>query len=78
MRSSYQFCLLACSETTGKIFQVHYDWYNKKYGENGFHEKLDFAEVEPVVEEFRRKFIFPMLLNAEKNEKSYPFVISVG
>ena len=54
------------------LFQVHYDWYNNKYGDNGFHEKLDFADVEEKVEEFRRNHIFPMLIKAEKEEKSYP------
>lgn len=54
-------------------FQVHYDWYDKKYGDNGIHEKLDFADVEAKVQEFREKFILPMILKEEKEEKSYPF-----
>jgi tRNA pseudouridine38-40 synthase len=54
--------------------QVHYDWYNKKYGNNGFHETLDFADVDKEVEEFRRTHIFPVIIKGEKEEKSYPFI----
>ncbi|XP_065218514.1 pseudouridylate synthase 1 homolog isoform X2 [Planococcus citri] len=50
--------------------QVHYDWYNKKYGENGIHEKLDFQDVEDLVSEFREKQIYPIIIREEKENKS--------
>lgn len=50
--------------------QVHYDRYNRRYGEDGIHETLDFLKEEPEIKEFFDKFIIPTIVNTEIKEKS--------
>jgi len=54
---------------------VHYDRYNSKFGQDGMHERLLWDEVQPQIDEFRRKYIDSIIIDTEKNEKSYPFII---
>lgn len=49
--------------------KVHYERYNKKYGNDGMHELLEFKEEDPLVEEFYHKNILSTIINTELNEK---------
>lgn len=48
---------------------VHYDLYNKRYGEDGMHDKLLWDEEKEKVEAFAEKFIFPNIIDTEVTEK---------
>lgn len=52
---------------------MHYDQYDKRYGGDGMHEKLDWAEYHDEVEEFMRRKILQDIYKTELNENSYPF-----
>lgn len=45
--------------------QVHYDRYNSRYGADGFHENLVWDDFDAAVEEFRSKFIQPVIAESE-------------
>lgn len=47
--------------------QVHYDSYNQKYGET--HDQLTWEELEPAIQEFRDKFIHPVIAETEIKDK---------
>eukprot|EP00092_Neocalanus_flemingeri_P038726 GFUD01042168.1.p1 GENE.GFUD01042168.1~~GFUD01042168.1.p1 ORF type:complete len:364 (+),score=88.75 GFUD01042168.1:197-1288(+) len=49
---------------------IHYDRYNKRYWEEGQHDKLDWAEQEVEVEKFKEEFIFSDMVRTELEEKS--------
>jgi hypothetical protein len=58
---------LALSKTDCCAFecQVHYDRYNKRFGKDGIHETLTWdAEVE-AVEDFKKTFIYPEMIDGE-------------
>lgn len=54
------------------MFQVHYDNYNKRYGKDGMHATLDWAECEDDVMNFHKAFILRHIEDTEIKEKSYP------
>lgn len=49
--------------------QVHYDGYNARFKDDGMHEQLEWDECEPVIQEFRDKFIHPVIKETELNEQ---------
>ncbi|XP_058797806.1 pseudouridylate synthase 1 homolog [Phymastichus coffea] len=49
---------------------VHYDYYNKRYGTDGIHETLDWAECEKEVTEFEKNHILKYVIDTELKEKS--------
>ena len=50
--------------------EIHYDRYNKRFANDGIHEKLSWENVEDDVEAFKKDFIFPEMVSGEKEEKS--------
>jgi tRNA pseudouridine38-40 synthase len=50
--------------------QVHYERYNKKYGEDGVHEALEFKEENEKAEAFYLKNIMSTIIETELKEKS--------
>ncbi|XP_014275888.1 pseudouridylate synthase 1 homolog [Halyomorpha halys] len=50
--------------------EVHYDRYNQRFGNDGIHEPIEWSEVENKLEEFKKKFILPTIVKAEKEDKS--------
>lgn len=50
--------------------EVHYDKYNQRFGKDGIHEPLDWADVAADVTAFKEKFIFPTIVDSEIEEKS--------
>ncbi|XP_071476772.1 pseudouridylate synthase 1 homolog [Diadema antillarum] len=49
---------------------VHYDCYNKRWGNDGLHEPLTFDECRNAIEEFKHKHIYPNIIVREKYNKS--------
>lgn len=49
--------------------QVHYDRYSRRYSGDGYHDALEWTDVEPVIEAFIREKIFPEILQTELTEK---------
>lgn len=50
--------------------EVHYDRYNQRFGNDGIHESIEWSDVEDELEEFKKKFILPTIVKAEKEDKS--------
>ncbi|KAK5647427.1 hypothetical protein RI129_002319 [Pyrocoelia pectoralis] len=48
---------------------VHYDNYNYRYGQDGIHEVLEWNEVDSEVNDFKEKYIYPTIIDAEISEK---------
>lgn len=48
--------------------QVHYDRYNKRYGEDGIHSVLEWTEEEQNVKQFLEERIIPTILETEIEE----------
>uniref|UniRef100_A0A336LXT1 Pseudouridylate synthase 1 homolog n=1 Tax=Culicoides sonorensis TaxID=179676 RepID=A0A336LXT1_CULSO len=58
--------------------QPHYDRYNKRYGDDGIHEKLLFEDIKEKVEEFAEKNILPTIIDTEISQKSMlEFVVNL-
>lgn len=49
--------------------QVHYDRYNYRYGKDGLHEPLNWEELENQVNEFKEKYIYPTIIDAEVKDQ---------
>jgi len=49
---------------------VHYDRYNKRFGGDGIHEKLEWSRWAEKVNEFKQKSIYPIMMRTEKQDKS--------
>lgn len=48
---------------------VHFELYNQKFGRDGMHEALEWAECTDAVEKFKEEFIFPVVVRGEKEDK---------
>lgn len=49
---------------------VHYIRYNHRYGQDGVHESLLWEQENEAVENFKQKYIHPVIINTEIGEKS--------
>ncbi|GJQ87875.1 hypothetical protein Trydic_g1146 [Trypoxylus dichotomus] len=49
---------------------VHYDKYNRRYGQDGIHDTLEWKELDDIVEEFKQKYIYPTIIDTEIKESS--------
>lgn len=47
---------------------VHYDRYNKRYGEDGIHERLDWEDCEDEVRKFQEEYIMKHVVDTELSE----------
>lgn len=50
--------------------EVHFDRYNRRYGGDGHHEPIEWNSQNDAIEEFKNKYIYPVVVETEKNEKS--------
>ncbi|XP_071447952.1 pseudouridylate synthase 1 homolog isoform X2 [Hetaerina americana] len=50
--------------------EVHYDKYNRKFGNDGMHDALDWSEYDEEINVFKKEFISSMIIKVEKEEKS--------
>ncbi|KAI4467752.1 pseudouridylate synthase [Holotrichia oblita] len=49
---------------------VHYDKYNRRYGQDGIHDTLEWKELDDTVMEFKEKYIYPTIIETEIKEAS--------
>ncbi|GIY37347.1 tRNA pseudouridine synthase A, partial [Caerostris darwini] len=50
--------------------ELHYDWYNKKFGTDGIHDPLTWTEYDDVIETFKKEKICENIAKTEREEKS--------
>lgn len=50
--------------------KVHFDRYNKRFGGDGLHERLDWEEQEAAVQAFKEAFIYPAITETERQAGS--------
>ncbi|XP_077982356.1 pseudouridylate synthase 1 homolog [Glandiceps talaboti] len=49
---------------------VHFDPYNKRYGNDGIHEALSWDDHEDTIQKFKEGHIYPTIIETEESEKS--------
>lgn len=50
--------------------RVHFERYNRRYGNDGLHEPLDWVQEEAEVTAFKEQHIYPTIVNTERHERS--------
>ncbi|XP_061458467.1 pseudouridylate synthase 1 homolog isoform X2 [Rhineura floridana] len=50
--------------------RVHFEKYNKRFGNDGLHEALEWVEEEEKIVAFKEQHIYPTIISTEKEEKS--------
>ncbi|KYO39556.1 tRNA pseudouridine synthase A, mitochondrial [Alligator mississippiensis] len=50
--------------------RVHFEKYNKRFGNDGLHEPLEWVEEEEKIAAFKEEHIYPTIINTEQEEKS--------
>lgn len=50
--------------------KLHYDKYNKKFGNDGLHEPLNWSSLEEEIENFKHEFIYSNIILKEREQKS--------
>lgn len=50
--------------------KVHFDRYNKRFGGDGLHERLEWEEQGGAVQAFKEAFIYPAIMETERQEAS--------
>ncbi|XP_069139906.1 pseudouridylate synthase 1 homolog isoform X2 [Argopecten irradians] len=50
--------------------ELHYQNYNKRYGNDGVHQSLDAAIYREAIDQFKEEYIYPEMIRSEKEERS--------
>lgn len=50
--------------------EVHFDWYNRKFGGDGHHEPIEWEAQNEAVEKFKDEQIYSVMVETELKEKS--------
>ncbi|KAG3278577.1 pseudouridylate synthase 1 homolog isoform X1 [Ictidomys tridecemlineatus] len=50
--------------------RVHFEKYNQRFGGDGLHEPLDWAQEEGKVAAFKEQHIYPTIVSTERDERS--------
>ncbi|XP_005055034.2 PREDICTED: tRNA pseudouridine synthase A, mitochondrial isoform X4 [Ficedula albicollis] len=50
--------------------KVHFEKYNRRFGNDGLHEPLEWTEEEGKIAVFKEQYIYPTIINTEREEKS--------
>ncbi|XP_009554046.1 pseudouridylate synthase 1 homolog isoform X1 [Cuculus canorus] len=50
--------------------RVHFEKYNRRFGNDGLHEPLEWTEEEEKIAAFKEQYIYPTIINTEREEKS--------
>ncbi|XP_054852449.1 pseudouridylate synthase 1 homolog isoform X2 [Eublepharis macularius] len=50
--------------------RVHFEKYNRRFGNDGLHEALEWTDEEKEIAAFKEQYIYPTIVNTEKEEKS--------
>ena len=49
--------------------EAHYDQYNKRYGGDGIHEQIKWDDKSQLIDDFKHKYIYPVIVDTEKRDK---------
>lgn len=47
----------------------HYDSYNRRYGDDGIHDCLDWSKFQTEIEKFKEEYIYSDIMQTEKEQK---------
>uniref|UniRef100_A0A3Q3XG22 Pseudouridylate synthase 1 homolog n=1 Tax=Mola mola TaxID=94237 RepID=A0A3Q3XG22_MOLML len=50
--------------------RVHFDRYNKRFGDDGLHERLEWDRQEDAIQAFKEAHIYPTIVETERQEGS--------
>lgn len=50
--------------------RVHFEKYNRRFGNDGLHEALEWTDEEEKISAFKEQYIYPTIIKTEKDEKS--------
>ncbi|NXT79589.1 TRUA synthase, partial [Zapornia atra] len=50
--------------------RVHFEKYNRRFGNDGLHQPLEWAEEEEKIAAFKEQHIYPTIIHTEREEKS--------
>lgn len=50
--------------------KLHYEKYNKKFGQDGVHQALDWSEHQTEIDNFKHENIFSNIIEKEISKKS--------
>uniref|UniRef100_A0A452I5M5 Pseudouridylate synthase 1 homolog n=1 Tax=Gopherus agassizii TaxID=38772 RepID=A0A452I5M5_9SAUR len=50
--------------------KVHFEKYNRRFGNDGLHEPLEWTEEEEEITVFKEQHIYPTIINTEREEQS--------
>ncbi|XP_036382392.1 tRNA pseudouridine synthase A-like [Megalops cyprinoides] len=50
--------------------KVHFEKYNRRFGDDGVHEPLDWTQEEAKISAFKEEHIYPTIVETEREEKS--------
>ncbi|KAG7272808.1 hypothetical protein CRUP_017862 [Coryphaenoides rupestris] len=50
--------------------RVHFDRYNKRFGGDGLHQRLDWDTEEEAIRSFKKAYIYPSIVATEAEERS--------
>lgn len=50
--------------------RVHFEKYNRRFGNDGLHEPLEWTEEEEKIAVFKEQYIYPTIINTEREERS--------
>lgn len=50
--------------------QVHFEKYNRRFGNDGMHEALEWVVEEAKIADFKEDYIYPTIIQTEREEKS--------
>ncbi|XP_073168737.1 pseudouridylate synthase 1 homolog isoform X1 [Lepidochelys kempii] len=50
--------------------KVHFEKYNRRFGNDGLHEPLEWTEEEEKIAVFKEQHIYPTIINTEREEQS--------
>jgi len=48
--------------------EVHFEAYNRRYGDDGIHETLEWDENEEEIEKFKRQYIYKHILDTDARD----------
>ena len=52
--------------------QVYFEWYNRRFCSSGERQALEWRDLCPQIEEFKRKHIYRSIIETELKEMAYP------
>ncbi len=62
--------MLLLSKWSFTCLKLHYDKYERKFGNDGVHGSLEWTEMEAEIDAFKHEYIFTNIISKEVTQKS--------